>query len=111
MEPNSPEAAIARAIDRVLAAERDAAGAIAAAQRDAEAEIEAARAERRRLLERARQRATRLHAAAQQRLQRELDALEHEGSAPQLDLATLTDLTEQAVTRLARRLIADHEPP
>jgi len=111
MEPNSPDAAIARAINRVLAAERDAADAIAAAQRDAETVIETARTERRRLLERARQRATRLHAAAQQRLQRELESLEHEGPAPQLDLATLTELTQQAVARLARRLTADHEPP
>lgn len=110
MEPNSPDAAIARAINRVLAAERDAADAIAAAQRDAEAVIEAARTERRRLLERARLRATRLHAAAQQRLQRELDALEDEAAAPRLDLETLSDLTQQAVARLARRLTADHEP-
>lgn len=111
MERNSPDAAIARAIDRVLAAERDAAAAIAAAQRDAEGVIEAARAERRRLLERARVRAARLHAAAQRRLERSIDRLKHGGTGPGVDLGTLEQLTQQAVARLARRLTAsDHGP-
>ena len=111
MERHSPDAGIARAINRVLAAERDAADAIAAAQRDAEALIEAARAERRRLLERARTRSARLHAAAQLRLARSLERLEHGAAAPGLDLDTLRRLTQQAVGRLARRLTAtDHEP-
>jgi len=110
MESNSPDAGTARAINRVLAAERDAADAIAAAQREAEVVIEAARAERRRLLERARARAARIHSAAQVRLERLLDRLEHGAAAPGLDLATLNELTEQAVGRLARRLTArDHE--
>jgi F0F1-type ATP synthase membrane subunit b/b' len=110
MERNSPDAAIARAIERVLAAERDAADAIAAAQREAEAVIEAARAERRRLLERARVRSARLHAAAQQRLARSLDRLEHGAGASALDLDTLDSLTRRAVARLAQRLTAaDHE--
>ena len=110
METNSPDAGIARAINRVLAAERDAADAIAEARREAEAVIDAARAERRRLLERARARAVRVHAAAQVRLERSLDRLEHGAAAPGLDLATLNELTEQAVGRLARRLTArDHE--
>lgn len=109
MERNSPDAAIARAIDRVLAAERDAADAIAAAQREAEAVIEAARAERRRLLERARTRAARLHAAAQSRLQQSLERLEHGPGAPGIDLDTLDGLTREAVARLARRLTgSDH---
>ena len=109
MERNSPDAAIARAIDRVLAAERDAADAIVAAQREAEAVIEAARAERRRLLERARLRTVRLHTAAKARLERSLDRLEHGATAPGMDLATLRQLTQQAVARLARRLTAtDH---
>ena len=111
MQRNSPDATVARAIDRVLAAEREAADAIAAAQRDAEAVIEAARAERRRLLERARLRAARLHAAAQLRLQCSLEGLEHGSGAPGLDLGTLERLTQQAVAQLARRLTApDHEP-
>jgi len=110
MERNSPDAAIARAIDRVLAAEHDAADAIAAAQREADTVIEAARAERRRLLERARTRATRLHAAAQVRLQRSLDRLEHGPAGPSLDIGTLKELAHQAIARLARRLTAtDHE--
>ena len=98
MERNSPDAAIARAIDRVLAAERDAADAIVAA-----------RAERRRLLERARLRTVRLHTAAKARLDRSLDRLEHGAAAPGVDLGTLNQLTQQAVERLARRLTAtDH---
>jgi hypothetical protein len=109
MERNSPDAAVARAIDRVLAAERDAADAIAAAQRESEGVIDAARAERRRLLERARLRTTRLHTAAKARLERSLDRLEHGATAPGMDLATLRQLTQQAVARLARRLTAtDH---
>ena len=109
MERYSPDAAVARAIDRVLAAERDAADAIAAAQRESEGVIDAARAERRRLLERARLRTTRLHTAAKARLERSLDRLEHGATAPGMDLATLRQLTQQAVARLARRLTAtDH---
>jgi regulator of protease activity HflC (stomatin/prohibitin superfamily) len=109
MERYSPDAAVARAIDRVLAAERDAADAIAAAQRESEGVIEAARAERRRLLERARLRTTRLHTAAKARLDRSLDRLEHGATAPGMDLATLRQLTQQAVARLAQRLTAtDH---
>jgi len=111
MEKRALDAEIAQAIDRVLAAEREAAGAIEAAQRDAEALIEHARAERRRLLERAKQRAARIHAAAQARLDRSLARLEHAGDGSGLDLATLDELTRQAVARLARRLTAaDHEP-
>jgi hypothetical protein len=109
MERYSPDAAVARAIDRVLAAERDAADAIAAAQRESEGVIDAARAERRRLLERARLRTARLHTAAKARLDRSLDRLEHGATAPGMDLATLRQLTQQAVARLARRLTAtDH---
>jgi cell division septum initiation protein DivIVA len=111
MATNAPDAAIARAIDRVLAAERDAADAIAAAQREAEAVIEAARAERRRLLERARVRTARLHTAAQVRLARSLDRLEHGAAAPGVELDKLNELTEQAVVHLARKLTAaDHGP-
>ena len=110
MERSSPETAIARAINRVLAAERDAADAIAAAQREAEVVIDAARAERRRLLERARVRSARLHGAAQQRLVRSLDRLEHGAGASALDIDTLDTLTRRAVARLAQRLTAaDHE--
>ena len=106
MERRAPDAAVAQAINRVLATEREAAGAIESARRDAEALIEAARAERRRLLERARQRASRLHAAAQAQLERALTRLEHGAAAPGADLATLNELTQQAVARLARRLTA-----
>jgi len=106
MERRAPDAAVAEAINRVLATEREAAGAIDSARRDAEALIEAARAERRRLLERARQRASRLHAAAQAQLERALARLERGAAAPGADLATLNEFTQQAVDRLARRLTA-----
>jgi cell division septum initiation protein DivIVA len=111
MQRRAPDAEVAQAIDRVLAAEREAAGTIEAAQRDAEALIEDARTERRRLLERARQRAARLHAAAQTRLEQSLARLGAGGATSGIDLATLDDLTRQAVAHLARRLTAaDHEP-
>jgi cell division septum initiation protein DivIVA len=111
MASYSPETTIARAINRVLAAEREAADAIAAAQREAEAVIETARAERRRLLERARTRATRIHGAAQARLERSLEKLERGASATGVDLGTLDELSHQAVARLARRLASTgHEP-
>jgi hypothetical protein len=111
MEQRSPDAQVAQAINRVLAAEREAAGAIETAGREAEALIEAARAERRRLLERARLRAARLHAAAQLRLERSLARLDRGAKAPGTDFEALHELTRQAVGRLARRLTAaDHEP-
>ncbi len=109
MERHPPDAGTARAIERVLAAERDAADAIATARRDADALIEAARAERRRLLERARTRSARLHAAAQRRLERSLAELEHAAAEPGLDVAALRELAREAVARLAGRLTApDH---
>lgn len=111
MQRRAPDAEVAQAIDRVLAAEREAAGAIEAAQREAEALIESARAERRRLLERARQRAARVHAAAQARLEQSMARLDGGGASPAPDLPALDELTRQAVTRVARRLTAaDHEP-
>jgi cell division septum initiation protein DivIVA len=111
MERRAPDAEVARAIDQVLAAEREAAGAIESAQRAADALIEEARAERRRLIERARVRAVRIHAAAQSRLERSLARLEHEAGTPGVDSATLQGLTRRAVDRLARRLTAaGHDP-
>lgn len=111
MESVVPDAQVAQAINEVLAAEREAAGAIEAARLSAEAQIESARGERRRLLERARARASRLHAAALLRLERELERLERAAAEPTLDVSRLDELTREAVGRLARRLIAaDHEP-
>jgi len=111
MERRAPDAEVARAINRVLAAERETAFAIESAQREADAVIEAARVERRRLLERARARARRRHAAAQSRLDRALERLEHGAGAADVDVATLTEFTRRAVERLARRLTtADHGP-
>ena len=111
MASYSPETTIARAINRVLAAEREAADAIASVQREADAVIEAARAERRRLLDRARTRSARIHRAAQARLERSLVRLERGASAPGIDHGTLEELTHQAVANLARRLTSTgHEP-
>jgi cell division septum initiation protein DivIVA len=111
MDRPTPDTQVAQAINRVLAAEREAAGAIEAAQLEAESLIEAARAERRRLLERARQRAARLHAAAQSRLERALARLDRGATAPGTDIGALHELTQQAVGRLAKRLTtAGHEP-
>jgi cell division septum initiation protein DivIVA len=111
MERRGPDAEVARAINRVLAAERETALAIESAQREADALIETARAERRRLIERARARAGRLHTAAQSRLERSLARLEHAAGAPGADVATLKDLTRRAVDRLARRLTAAANEP
>jgi cell division septum initiation protein DivIVA len=108
MDRRSPDAQVAEAINRVLAAEREAAGALEAARRESEALIEDARAERRRLLERARRRSARLHAAAQSRLERSLARLDRAATAPGTDIATLHELSDQAVARLARRLTATH---
>jgi vacuolar-type H+-ATPase subunit H len=112
MERGALDAEVARAINEVLAAERDAASAIEAARLSAEAQIEVARGEGRRLFERARARASRLHAAAQLRLERELAQLERTAAETTPDVARLDELTLEAVGRLARRLTAaDHEPP
>jgi hypothetical protein len=106
MAGRAPDSAIGEAIDRVLASERDAAGAIEAARRDAEARLEAARAERRRLLERARLRETRLHGAAERRLERALALLGDAATAPGNDPGPLDELMTEAVARVARRLTA-----
>ena len=111
MERGARDAEVARAINDVLAAEREAAIAIEAARVSAEAQIETARTERRRLLERARARASRLHTAAQSRHERALAQLEQDAAGPGLRVARLDELTQQAVGRLARRLTAaDHDP-
>jgi cell division septum initiation protein DivIVA len=111
MERRAPDAEVARAINRVLAAERETAFAIEAAQIEAEAMIEAARAERRRLVERARVRASRLHVAAQSRLDRLLERLEHDAGAADVDIATLNEFARSAVDRLANRLTAAGHGP
>jgi vacuolar-type H+-ATPase subunit H len=111
MERRTPDTAIAEAMNRVLAAEGEAAEAIASAQREAEALIESARARRRRILDTARRRASLLHARGQARLRQALQELEASASAPGTDLGTLRALSRQALENLARRLTSvDHEP-
>jgi cell division septum initiation protein DivIVA len=106
MERHAPDAEVALAIDRVLAAEREAAAAIGAARREAESLIEAARSERRRLLERARLRAARIHVATRQRTDRSLARLEASHAPPLRDLESLQGRAQLAVERLARRLVS-----
>lgn len=112
MERRAPESTVADAIDRVLAAESEAAAVIAAAERESEAVLEAARARRRQILDTARSRASRLHARAQERLARALEALDAAAPAQQTDLEALRALSVTAVEDLALRLTSDdHEPP
>jgi F0F1-type ATP synthase membrane subunit b/b' len=111
MERRTPQSAVADAIDRVLAAESEAAGAIAAAEKESEAVLEAARERRRQILETARRRASRLHARAQERLGQALEALDGGHPAQETDLESLRALSATAVEGLVRRLTSDeHEP-
>lgn len=111
MERRAPELAVADAINRVLAAESEAAAAIAAAAREAETVIEAARERRRRILETARRRASLLHAHAQERLRRALEELDNLEPARETDLETLRAMSRAAVENLSLRLTSDdHEP-
>ncbi len=110
MDKQAPDNGIADAMNRVLAAEREATEAIAAAQSSAESIIEAARVKRRRILESVRRRATRMHLRAQSRLDRELRELEQHGAGPDANLESLRSLAGDALRRLARRLTSvDHE--
>lgn len=111
MDRHRPDTTVADAMNRVLAAEHEAATAIAAAQREAEATIEAARARRRQILEAARRRASALHARAQARLQQALRDLEQDAAASNADPGRMRRLSREALENLARRLVAaDHEP-
>lgn len=107
MERRTPDIAVADAINRVLAAESEAAEVIAAAEREAEAVIEGARARRRQILETARRRASRLHARAQERLRLALVQLDGGVPAQEADLETLRALARESVDGLAARLTSD----
>lgn len=111
MERPTPGSAVADAMNRVLAAEREAADAIESGQRAAEATIEAARARRRQILDTARRRSSALHVRAQSRLQQALQDLELGDSAKLADPDRLRSLSHEAIERIARRLTSvDHEP-
>jgi hypothetical protein len=111
MERPTPDSAVADAMNRVLAAEREAADAIASGQRSAEATIEAARARRRQILDAARRRSSALHVRAQLHLQQALQDLERGDSANPADPARLRSLSREAIERIALRLTSvDHEP-
>lgn len=107
MDRRAPDPAVARAIDRVLAAEHEAAAAVSAAEREAEARLAAAREQRHRILESARRRATRLHAAAQARLTRDLAALEAGAGADTPIGVDLGDVARRAAARVAASLSGD----
>lgn len=110
MDKAAPDKGIVDAMNRVLAAEREAAEAIAAAQRSAESVIEAARVRRRRILETARRRATRMHVQAQARLDGILQEMDQGQGGADADLESLRGLAGEALERLARRLTSiDHE--
>jgi vacuolar-type H+-ATPase subunit H len=111
MDRRAPDPAVARAIDRVLAAEHDAEVVVAAAEREAEARLAAARERRHQILEAARRRSTRLHAAAQTHLARLIEALEAEGTAAPRDAADLDERARQAAVRVAARLTGDGRDP
>ena len=111
MDRLAPDQSVAEAMNRVLAAEHEAAEAIAAAQLSAESVIEAARVKRRRILDSARRRATRLHVQAQARLDQALQELEHGHGGTETDLESLRSLASEALQRLAKRITSvDHEP-
>ncbi len=111
MDKRTPDAAVAAAIDRVLAAEAEAAAAITSAQKDADGLIEAARGRRREILDSARRRASRMHARAQEQLRKALDELDVQSAAPGADVDALRIRFREALGNLARRLTsADHEP-
>jgi hypothetical protein len=111
MERRTSDAAVADAMNRVLAAESEAAAAIATAQSEAEALIEAARSRRRQILDTARRRTSRLHARAQARLQATLLELEGATAGPGADTEALRALSRKALANIVRRLTAaEHEP-
>lgn len=107
MDRRAPDPAVARAIDRVLAAEHEAAAAVSAAEREAEARLAAARDQRHRILEAARRRAMRLHAAAQARLARDLAALEAGAATASPVGVDLEDIARRAAARVAASLSGD----
>lgn len=107
MDRHAPDPAVARAIDRVLAAEHEAAAAVSAAEREAEARLAAARDQRHRILEAARRRAMRLHAAAQARLARDLAALEAGAATASPVGVDLEDIARRAAARVAASLSGD----
>jgi len=105
MDPRAvAEQAVAEAMNRVLAAEREAAAAIEAQVRDSERLLEAAREQRRRILETARHRAARVHAAAATLRDRELGRLDQEAQDPSLEAPGQPSAVSAAVQRLAAAL-------
>lgn len=104
MNERTADTAIADAMNRVLAAEREAAEAIAVEQRAAEALIEAARDRRRRILDTARRRATTLHVRARARLRAALAELEQGHASPDTRVEALRAVAREAIDGLARHL-------
>ncbi len=111
MERRTPDATVAVAMNRVLAAESEAAEAIAAVECESDAIVEAARERRRQILETSRRRASRLHARGQERLRRELDALDSHQPREDADLAALRARARRALENLVARLTSDDHDP
>jgi predicted RNase H-like nuclease len=107
MAPPTPETRVADAINRVLEAEREMAGAIVEAQAAAQATIESARESRRTLLETARRRTLRVHDAMQAQVAARLAQLDAAGTDTDPESADLDSAIEAATARLAVRLTSD----
>lgn len=102
---------IAEAMDRVLAAERDAASAVQAARASAEARRAAAEAAGSRILDRARERATRLHELMQRRLAHALDQLEASAGAERAHAPDLRGVADLAARQVAQALTGSADEP
>ena len=107
MAPPTPETRVADAINRVLEAEREMAGAIVEAQAAAQAAIESARETRRTILETARRRSLHAHERMQAQLAARLEQLDAVGAESGPDGGGLGPAIDAASARLAARLTSD----
>lgn len=107
MAPPTPETQVADAINRVLDAEREMAGAILEAQAAAQAAIESAREARRTLLETARRRTLRVHDVMQALVAARLAQLDAAAVETESESADLDSALGAATARLAARLTLD----
>jgi vacuolar-type H+-ATPase subunit H len=107
MAAPNPDTRVADAINRVLEAEREMAGAIVEAQAAAQSMIESARETRRTILETARRRSLRAHEAMQAQLVARLARLDEPDPQSPREREGLAVTLEAATTRLARRLTSD----
>jgi F0F1-type ATP synthase membrane subunit b/b' len=104
MATATPDKTVATAINSVLEAELEVAGAVTRAQAEAQAAIDAARETRRHILERARVRVSRVRDIAQRQLALRIVELESNGGTQAVDDAAIETAAIEAVARLARQL-------